>query len=264
MNVDPYMLFAEYLALDAISAHGLMQIERSPAHFWHARQEPHVATPAQALGTLTHLAVLEWDVYQESVRVAPELNRRTNAGKDAAAAFEAECDAIGAVIATPEQDQKARAMREAVMTQPFARLLLADGQAETTLQWTVDGLACKARPDWLCGGHQVIVDLKTARDASPAGFAKAAGQYTYHIQDAWYSDAAARFQEIGERAFIFLAVEPEPPYAVGLYQLDDESRRVGRIRYQRAFDRYRECVESGVWPSYQTEITPLSLPKWAL
>lgn len=255
--------FADYLAIDAISAHGLMQIERSPLHFWHSRQTPRAPTPAQQLGTLTHLCVLEHDAYLATVRVAPDVDRRTKNGKEAAAAFESECAEIGATVATPEQDAKARAMREAVMAQPFARALLADGHAEVTLCWDHEGTACKARPDWLCCGHEVIVDLKTAADASPAAFAKASGNFKYHMQAAWYSDAAERVG-LGARAFVFIAVEPEPPYAVGLYRLDEHALHAGRIRYQRALDAYRECMATDAWPGYAREIQTIEIPKWAL
>lgn len=256
--------FADYLTIDAISAHGLMQIERSPLHFWHGRQTPRAPTPAQALGTLTHLAILEWDRYQDAVVVAPDVDRRTKAGREAYKDFEDtlrfDPDAIGA---TAEQDARARAMREAVMAQPFARALLADGAAEVTLQWDLDGTACKARPDWVCGGHEVVVDVKTAREADPTGFAKAAGAYTYHLQAAHYIDAAEQCG-LGQRAFVFVAIETDPPYAVGLYQLDEEALRVGRIRRDRALDTYRDCLASGQWPGYATDILTLSLPKWAL
>lgn len=256
--------FEDYLKLDAISAHGLMLMQRSPLHYWQSTQAPSEPSAAQALGTLTHLAVLEWDEYRRRVFVAPDVDRRTKAGKAEWTEF---CDAAeeveGSIVATEEQDLKARAMREAVMAQPFARALLADGQAETTLLWEREGVQCKARPDWLCAGHEVTVDLKTAADASEDAFAKAAGRFSYHIQDAWYSDAANDCG-LGARAFVFLVVESDPPHAVALYQLDDDARHVGRVRYERAFERYRECLASDQWPGYAKEITTLTLPRWAL
>lgn len=258
------MPFEAYLAVDAISAHGLMQIERSPAHFDHTRRQPHAPTPAQALGALTHLAVLEPEEYTRRVRIAPETDRRTKAGKEDYAAFEADVGRIpGAIIATPDHDATARGMREAVMRHPFARALLADGHAEVTLRWDLEATACKARPDWVCVGHEVIVDLKTAADASPDAFAKAAGNWKYHLQCAWYADAAVTC-DLGERAFVFLVAEPEPPHAVALYQLDDVSVEAGRARYRRALDTYRECIAAGRWPGYFHQIETIGVPRWAL
>jgi exodeoxyribonuclease VIII len=258
------MPFEQYLAVDAISAHGLMQIERSPAHFDHARRQTHAPTPAQALGTLTHLAILEPEEYARRVRVAPDCDRRTKAGKEVYAAFDAEVGQIpGAVVVTPDQDARARGMREAVMHQPFARALLADGHAEVTLRWDLEATACKARPDFICVGHEAIVDLKTAADASPDAFAKSAGNWRYHLQTAWYADAAVTCG-LGERAFVFLVVEPEPPHAAALYQLDEVSVESGRARYRRALDIYRECAAVGRWPGYSHQIQTIGVPRWAL
>jgi hypothetical protein len=256
--------FSEYLAIRAISAHGLMLIDRSPAHYRASIEAPREASPAQALGTLTHLAVLEWPEYQRRVRVAPDVDRRTKAGKEADQAFrDALAETPDAIIATHDQDRLARSMREAVMAQPYARALLEHGQPEVTLEWEANGIRCKARPDWVCDGHPVIVDLKTARDASAHEFARAAGNYQYHLQSAWYSDAA-QICGLGERAFVFIAVEPDPPHGVALYQMDEEAMEAGRRRYERALATYRDCVETGEWPSYPREIQPLRLAPWAL
>lgn len=264
MTIRHDLSFANYLAMDAISAHGLMQMERSPAHFMQSQQAPHSPTPAQALGTLTHLCVLEHDAYQRLVHVAPNVDRRTKAGKEADQAFrDALADTPDAIVALEEQDAKARAMREAVMAQPFARALFDDGAAEVSMLWERDGVSCKARADWISDSHEVLIDLKTAIDASERGFGKAAGNFKYHLQAAWYTDAAIDC-DLGTRAFIFIAVEPEPPYAVGLYQLDEVAIHAGRVRYQRAFDTYRQCVQSGQWPGYGREIQTIEIPKWAL
>ena len=189
------MPFDTYLSLPAVSSHGLMLIERSPAHYRASISTPRASTPAQQLGTLTHMAVLEWDRYQSSVVVAPDVDRRTKAGKEADAEFRAAVsENPDAVIATTEQDAKARTMREAVMGHPSARAMLEDGQAETTLLFELLGVNGKARPDWLPTGYPVIVDLKTAADARPSEFARASARYGYALQAAFY--AATRRAEL--------------------------------------------------------------------
>jgi hypothetical protein len=250
--------FDEYRAIDAINASGLKLLERSPAHFQQARLEPHAPTAAQALGTLTHLAILEWDRYQALVRVAPDVDRRTKLGKETAAAFEAECAEIGAIVATAEQDQKARAMRDRVMDQPFARALLADGAAEVTLLWQdpETGLDCKARLDWLCGGHEVIADIKTCSSASEWDFRQAARRYDYAIQSVHYSEGAMH-SGLGERQFILIAIESDPPHGVQLFTFDEPTLHAARVRRERAMQRYLECVATGQWPAYPVEIAQI-------
>lgn len=256
------MPFGEYLALPRVSSHGLMQIERSPRHYRQSLDTPHAPSAAQQLGTATHLAILEPDEFHRRARISPDVDRRTRAGKEAVAAFEAELPADALILAT-EQHARIQGMREAVMAQPFARALLADGRAETTLLAEIDGTPIKARADWLCDSHEVIVDLKTAADASEPVFRKSAGNWKYHIQNAFYIDAA-KLAGLGERAFVFIVVESDPPHGVALYQMSEEAIRVGRIRYQRALETYRQCVAAGEWPSYPCEIQTLDIPKWAL
>ena len=263
-GIHPDIPFADYLRLPRVSAHGLMQIERSPAHYRHAIDTPREPTPAQALGTLSHLAILEPDRFDSEVFVAPEVNKRTKAGKAELEAWQASLP-DDAVIADPDHHALACAMRESVMAQPYARALLEDGSAEQTMLATdhETGIDLKARADWLPSGHAAIVDLKTAQDASETAFARAAGNFKYHIQAAFYTDIA-KAVELGDCAFVFIAVETAPPHAVALYQLDDEAMHSGRIRYQRALDRYRDSRDSGQWPGYAQEIQPLTLPKWSL
>ena len=258
--------FAEYLRLPRVSAHGLMQIERSPMHYRHAIDTPHDPTPAQALGTLAHMAILEPDRYERCVHVAPEVDRRTKAGKAADQEFrDALADDPDAVVASQSQHDLARGMADAVRAQPYAAALLEDGAAEVSMLATdpETGTPLKSRADWVCGAHQAIVDVKTAKDACDDAFSRAAGTYRYHLQAALYQDVAA-LCGLGERAFVFLVVESEPPHGVALYQLEDAAMHAGRVRYQRALERYRECQKTGEWPGYPREIQPLILPKWSM
>ena len=72
---------SDYHATPAISAHGLNNIRKCPAYFRHCRDNPPDPTPAMRIGTLTHLAVIEPDRFATEVMVAPNVDRRTSAGK---------------------------------------------------------------------------------------------------------------------------------------------------------------------------------------
>lgn len=262
------MPFAEYLALDRLSSSGLKILARSPAHFRHASAHPSESSPAQALGTHVHGLILEPEAYRYAV--APDADGRTKAGKEARAAFAAE--SVGAHVVTQDQHDKAQAMRDAVMSHPFASVLLADGRPEVTALWEVDEVACKARFDWLPDQFNVIVDLKTAADASREEFARAAGRYGYHIQDAWYGMGAMAcgLADTGNpgialrRPMVFIVVESEPPHAVALYMLDQEAIDAASSRIERLIHLYADCKHSGKWPGYSVEVETLSLPKWSL
>jgi len=258
--IDYDISHSDYLALDKLSASGIKQLLRSPAHYREAIEHPTPASPQQLLGTLVHAAVLEPE--RTIMRVMPAVDGRTKAGKEAKAAFNAELPADCHAVDAETYDTVYR-MRDAVLENRYANILLSDGKPEVSIFWDDNGIECKARIDWLCGGHEVLLDLKTAQDAGYEGFAKACGSFQYHAQDSWYRRGAAAVG-LGNRAFIFLVIENKPPHAVALYQLDDQARQAGEARIIRAIDIYRQCKESGEWPGYEPEIQSLSLPKWAL
>jgi hypothetical protein len=260
--IDYTMSHAEYLALDRLSASGIKQLLRSPAHYREAVDHPTPPTQAQQLGTMAHLAILERDSYEARVCVAPDLDRRTKVGKETFAAFQAERKPDD-IIATQAQVDAVAAMRESVMANQYARALLDSGKPEVSIFWEEDGIEAKARIDWLCDAHDVIFDLKTAKDASFDGFAKACGSYQYHVQHAWYVCGGEKVG-LGRRTFVFCVVESEPPYACALYQLDDEAVMAAEARVSRALNIYRECQSSNTWPGYEASIQQLSLPRWAL
>jgi len=253
---------AEYHASPAISKSGMDLIRRAPALYAYRRDNPQEQTPAMRLGTLTHSAVLEPEVFAHSVIARPEgIDRRTSAGKADWAAFEIQAE--GREIITNEEGAKLAAIRDAVRSHPAAAKALAGSPViEQSIFWDADGIACRCRPDAVTE-RGVIVDLKTTRDASPEGFAKSIAQYRYHVQAAFYSDGyKAAFGE-PPRGFVFIAVETEPPYLVAVYVASETMTSRGRIDYQTDLDTFRRCRDANEWPGYSDAPLTIDLPKWA-
>ena len=246
--------FSEYLAIEAESNSSMKAFIKSPLHYAHARSGPSESTPAQAFGTLTHTVLLEPMEARKRYAPAPDVDRRTKAGKATWAEFEAENH--GKIIITNDAWDTAHAIRDQLLTDPeFRRLIGTGGDTELTATGTDadTGLAIKARADLFRDG--VVVDLKTATDASPHGFARAVATYKYHLQDAHYQEM------FKVDRFVFIAVEPKPPHAHGIYTLCEASIEQGRIERRRALDGIAEHRERKVWPGYGVQ--ELSLPNWA-
>jgi hypothetical protein len=192
----------------------------------------------------------------------PECDRRTTIGKAQYAAFlDASKDAD--VIVSQSQWEASQAMREAVMGHPYARALLEDGRPEVSALWDQFGTECKARFDWLPEGYEVIVDLKTCQDASPAGFAKACGNWSYHIQAALYS-MAAEACGLGSRQMVFIAVESEAPHLVAMYVIDEQSLIHAANKIGGLIAQYQECRATDTYPGYSKEIETVTIPPWSL
>jgi len=150
----------------------------------------------------------------------------------------------------------------AVRRHPIAAAILSEGAAEQSFYWIDEptGVTLRGRVDWL--RDNVIADVKTCQDASPTGFAKVVANFGYHQQAAMYQDGIEAVT--GRRLpFVFVCVEKEPPFLVGVYQLDEEALTVGADRNRRAINMYADCESSGVWPGYSSDIETLSLPRWA-
>ncbi|MBW2645067.1 MAG: PD-(D/E)XK nuclease-like domain-containing protein, partial [Deltaproteobacteria bacterium] len=123
-----------------------------------------------AFGRAFHVYVLEPDTFEKAVAISPEINRRTNQGKEDYRMF-VEQNKDKTVI-TADEFNTIKGMKEKILLHPLASKLIEGGLSEQTVIWTDEetGLPCKARPDKIPTVDGVVVDLKKTRDASPHGF----------------------------------------------------------------------------------------------
>ena len=252
-----------------ISKSGLDLIHRSPALYRLTQQSPRPSTPAQALGTAVHMMVLEPGRVRDGIVGDPYGASRSKE----AIAWRAEQAAAGRLTLGMGEDTDpwsptpwtaAWAVADAVRAHPMARALLGTGRAEVSGYWTDPdfGVLCRLRADWLDEAHQVVVDLKTTRDAGMDSFSRSAVEYRYHVQAAFYWDGLVACGWVPQ-AFVFVCVETAPPYGVALYSVKPEDLDLGRAVYRRDLATYAECLRSGEWPGYPEEIRELELPGWA-
>jgi hypothetical protein len=143
--------------------------------------------------------------------------------------------------------------------------LLDGALMELSVQWKDDatGVLCKARLDAYNERIGTVIDIKTTIDASPQGFGRKLYAYGYNRQAAWYLDSLRAHNESAYH-FVFIAVEKEPPYSIGLYRLSDEAIKLSRSENQALLRRYAECSRTDVWPGYTDGIEDISIPKYGL
>ena len=257
--------FAEYLALDAVNWSSLKHYDRSPAHYRQAIGQEREQTPAMQTGSALHALVLEGELaFSSRYVVAPVgIDRRTKAGKEQWAAFEAEAN--GKEILTGEQHESVIGMAAAILTHPRAgKLLEKCRERELSITWTdfLTALACKARLDGYDATNGLVVDIKSADDASPKAFERQAARMLYHGQAAFYLQG---LREAGGNAakFLFVAVERNPPHGVAVYLADEEMIVTGNAMVAAFLERHAGCMAANAWPGYPVEVQTLSLPRWA-
>ena len=219
-------------------------------------------TEAMRLGTLTHLMVLEPHLMAEGVAIAPEINRRTKAGKEKGVKFQE--DSAGKLVVTKEQALLAEAMADAVKAHPAASGLLNEFEfeAERECFWVDEfyGMQCKAkldgvRPDGL------ILDLKTTMDASVAGFNRAIFNHYYFTQAAWYMQGLARSGGPEPTGFVFIAVQNQAPHEVCVVRMTPEAITIGARTVMDWLFEYRQRTKTNDWTS-NPDVVDVTVPGW--
>jgi hypothetical protein len=128
------------------------------------------------------------------------------------------------------------------------------------------GVWGRGRLDWLPyappSGRMIVPDYKSADSASPAKFSKAAADFGYHRQAAWYLRLIAALGISNDAAFVFVVQETTPPYLVSICELDQDSLLIGNHEMDQALDIYTACAATGIWPGYDDEVAVVSLPAW--
>lgn len=254
----------EYHAHPALSSTGARQLLGSPARFHYAQTHPQEQKDAFDLGHAVHKKVL--GAGANVIEYPPEhLTPSGNASTKAATVEWVELQrANGLVVISAAQAAHVAGMTEAVLAHPKARELLEQkgNRREVSMFATCPDtdVEMRARFDLYA---DISGDLKSARDASPKGFAKAIAQHGYHVQKAWYQDV--RELITGDRGrFRFIAVESAPPYLVGVYDADYNFEDMGKTKALAARNIYRQCVDANTWPGYSEDVLTLQPPQFAV
>lgn len=256
-----------------ISKSGLARLRRSPLHYRTEADNPRPETPAMQLGTAFHTIILEPDRFDAEFVPDPAPGQYTKAAKELREQLRAEGKTVIPAKTDPDKGiwgasdwDTLHRMRDAVMTHPIAGVLLDPDQCavELSAYWRDRETKelCKCRPDAINTVHNLAVDLKSTIDAAYGPFARSVVKYDYHMQDAFYRDGL-REAGYSVQTFVFVAVEKEPPYAIGTYTVQQSDRELGRQLYRGALRTFHECTEADEWPAYDTDVRDLILPAWA-
>ncbi len=290
---------AVYHDAPGVSSSVLKEMGRSPAHC-RAKQDGdrNKRTKALETGIILHCAVLEPERFAQDYALPP---MRINY-PDALATVEemkARCEALGLPKTGKKEDLIKRlredengtlfwddiieeyrenkillsetdmALCQGVMTSVSAHSKAAkafrDGVAERTLVWhdEATGELCRARMDYYREDLGMIFDLKSCRDARYDPFQRDIPKYGYHISAAMYLEGA-RACGLKATGFAWLAIEKEPPYAIGLYMASAEMLIEGYERFREYLDLFHACQETDNWPAYAEAFLTIELPPWAI
>ena len=242
----------EYRTHPAISRSELWKISESPEKFRYYKDNPQPSTPALLFGQVAHKLLLEPDDFDSEFAVAPNVDKRTKAGKEVYAQFCA--DNADKTIVSQDDYLLASEMAAKVLSTPLCADLL-NGQHEVPYFWTDSETneQCKCRVDCLTetDGGLVIIDYKTAASAATDKFNTEIFRYGYHFQAAMYSEGVMQALGLSERPdFAFIAQEKKPPYSVNVIAITDDVMLAGLDVYRELLGIYHDCKETDWWYGY--------------
>lgn len=257
--------FREYCRADGINSHGLMDVMRSPAHFYERRFNGAEEKESDALvfGTLFHKAVLEPVDFGRRYVIQPKFDMRFKTARAELDAWQAGLKPDAIVVPEKHVDTLVK-MAEKVLGHPVAKRLLAKGVRETSVFWEDEetGERCKGRMDFISAkGH--LVDLKTAKDGRWREFSKAIWNHLYFMQVSHYASGGKHTGLFDHRAPIFMVIEKEPPYELALYSAGTSVMAVGEHWRAKAMRLYSKCRKANQWPGYNPSFRTIELPVWA-
>ena len=230
----------------------------------------------QKLGSLTHTAVLEPDLLDDSYVVLPEPDPKkyTKADGTPSTNVKGTKDYKEAVLALKEANPDKEAVEyediiaahrvvEGVSRCEDARFLIEKpGQIELTVIATdpETGLRLKARFDkWLEVGWDL--NLKGCRSAKFSKFQKDVSNM--HFIGAAFYKHVAELAGLEWKRSIILALELDPPHVVKPWEMYPDVIDGGERVTRWALDRISRCMVNNVWPAYGDQIEGMALTEYA-
>lgn len=230
------------------------------------------STPDQIIGNALHTLILEPELF--TTRFAPmpvtdkgvKLSRTTQAG---AVAWDRYDDEHG--DKHPIKRAKITELmiiRENVMAHPTARAMIENASyKETSFFWDHPeyNFECKAQFDLLTEweGWTYCTDLKSTKDASPAGFEREIAKYSYMIQDVWYREGLNEIAP-ADRRFAYIAFEKTHPFPVCVYELDALNIFEGKFRCDSVAAKWDKALDTGEFPGYPGGVNQAAAKRWAM
>lgn len=257
-----------------LSKSSLDKINKSVDHFF---EKKFPETAAMKIGSAFHCLVLEPHKFHDQFINAPDIDRRTTAGKAQYKEFEEEHEKKTII---PSADwEMIHLMCQSLESNDVASEMLAPyaGEVEETMMWNDPelGTLMKGRGDFRNKEQKIIIDLKSTMDASEDKIEKDmwSNDLRYHVQAAIYTDAVRTLTGDSSWKFHFIFVEKKPPYGVQIANISEAGLDVGRFQYHSNvlylldwLEKARESLDKDKPPptTYESKVIDLQPPAWLL
>lgn len=238
---------------------------RSPRHAWFRHPklnpdwQPSVPTSAMAYGTALHaMLTLSREVYR--LDFPDWRSKEARQGRDA-------ITAKGGIALLADDYINAEAMLRTLRRELLGHEIgdvFSEGAGEMTMVWCDDGAWIRGRMDWWSAKRNLIVDYKTTTTAEPDAWSRKLFDLGSDFAGILYPMGVAALTGEPPPRFIYIVQEVEPPHAFSVVELDSQAVEFTTNRVSQAFHVWRECLSTGRWPGYPSNVCHVSPPTYAV
>jgi len=245
----------EYRNIKALNKSSMVYLQRSEFHYSNSQlgQNDGKISRAIAIGTALDMRLFEYECFKQNIKTHPFKTPKKYF-----------IDNREIIYLHPEDLATIETMYSSLMKHPLTSKIFESGKPQITLLWLdkYTGVPCKARIDWLCEDINLIVDLKTTKNASDINFRWDAKKYKYNWQAAFYQDG---YNQLTGNLFNFnfVCIENTPPYApeqIAIYNLLQIDIDAATLEIDEIKNKYKVYLGNLYHEGYPQEITNLYLP----
>ena len=238
-----------------MSSHLLATFCKSPVLYYKkvSGQIEEKDSPALAFGRAAHCLILEGkEAFDRDYIVSNgPINPHTGKpfGSEAKAFKEWLAEQNRELVSTEDYGYMLN-LRTQVLKNPAALELLSAGSPEGVVRTEYCGVPCQIRMDWF-SRTDGLVDLKTCD--SLKWFEADCRRFGYIFQMAFYQAVIREVTGLSVPVKI-IAVEKNEPFATGVWSISNEVLATAERINAAALERYRECLNTGIWPTGYEEV----------
>jgi exodeoxyribonuclease VIII len=221
-----------------LSFSSIKEFAKSPRHYLdYISKERTPPTDAMKLGSMVHCMILTPNLFNEQFAVAPDINKRTNAGKEEWIQF-ANLHA-GKTIVNNEDYEHARKLVDGVMcNDEIYDTVMSCTNFEREWRSEIHGLPYRGFFDGESDDY--ILEIKTVADGHPKAVMSDFIRRKYHLQSGLYN-------LVSGKKILYLIVETSSPYLSYLAYADDRYNEIGIKDIAELNNNFTKCLISGIF-----------------
>lgn len=235
------MITIETLQERPLSFSSIKEFAKSPRHYLdYISKQKTPPTDAMKLGSMVHCMMLQPALFNDLFAVAPEINKRTNAGKEEWNAF---CTANeGKTVVANEDYEHARRLSDGAMLNPrISEMIKSCYDFECEWSADIEGLPFKGFYDGISTDY--VLEIKTINDAHPKNVMSDFFRRKYHMQAGLYHMSSLC------KPVVYIVIETTEPYLCYVAQSDEAYLNKGVSDTGKLIDKFKFCMDNNLFNS---------------